>query len=166
MEPSTLRARLRDDLRGQFRGHLIVDATGRALYASDASLFQIDPLAVAVPVDENDLRVLVRYAHDRSLPLVARGAGTGLSGESLTHGIVVDLSVHFRDILESGDDWVRVQPGVVLDRLNAELASRDRRFAPDPASRMSCTIGGMIATDASGARAAQYGYTRDHVLGL
>lgn len=166
MELSTRRARLRDDLRGQFRGQIIVDAPGRALYASDASLFQIDPLAVAVPVDEDDLRILVRYAHDRSLPLVARGAGTGLAGESLTHGIVVDLSVHFRAVLESGDDWVRVQPGVVLDRLNTELARLGRRFAPDPASRMSCTIGGMIATDASGTRAAQHGYTRDHVLGL
>ena len=137
-----------------------------ALYSTDASLFQIDPLGIAVPRDEEDLRILVRYAFDRSIPLVPRGAGTGLAGESLGYGLVVDLSVHFRAILESGDGWVRVEPGVVLERLNAELAKKGRRFAPDPASATSCTIGGMIATDASGGKAAQYGYTRDHVLGL
>jgi len=166
VDPATQRDRLRDDLRRQFRGNLLIDPAARALYASDASLFQVDPLAVAVPADEDDLRVLVRYAFDRSIALTPRGAGTGLAGESLTHGIVVDLSVHFRAILESGDDWVRVQPGVVLNQLNAELARGGRRFAPDPASGTSCTIGGMIATDASGGRAAQHGFTRDHVLGM
>ena len=157
---------MRDDLRRQFRGELHIDAPARTLYATDASLFQVDPLGVAVPRDEEDLRVLVRYAFDRSVPLVPRGAGTGLAGESLGRGLIVDLSVHFRAIIASGDDWVRVQPGVVLDRLNVELAKRGRKFAPDPASGMSCTIGGMIATDASGGRAAKYGYTHDHVLGL
>jgi FAD/FMN-containing dehydrogenase/Fe-S oxidoreductase len=166
VDSATQRSRLRDDLRRQFRGNLFIDPAARSLYATDASLFQVDPLAVAVPIDADDLRVLVRYAYERSIPLTPRGGGTGLAGESLTHGIVVDLSVHFRGILETGDDWVRVQPGVVLNQLNAELAKRGRRFAPDPASGTSCTIGGMIATDASGGRAAQYGYTRDHILGL
>ena len=166
VELSTQRTRLRDDLRRQFRGELFLDAPSRTLYATDASLFQVDPLAVAAPRDEEDLRTLVRYAFDRSIPIVPRGAGTGLAGESLGHGVVVDLSVHFRAIIATGDDWVRVQPGVILDRLNAELAKQGRKFAPDPASGMSCTIGGMIATDASGSRAAKYGYTRDHVRGL
>jgi FAD/FMN-containing dehydrogenase/Fe-S oxidoreductase len=166
LDPATLRQRLRDDLRREFRGELRVDTVSRALYATDASLFQVEPLAVAIPRDEDDLRVLVRYAHERSIPLIPRGAGTGLAGESLGAGIVIDLSVHFRLILKSGSDWVRVQAGTVLDRLNAELAKSGRRFAPDPASGASCTIGGMIATDASGGRAAVHGYTRDHVRAL
>jgi FAD/FMN-containing dehydrogenase/Fe-S oxidoreductase len=157
---------LRDDLRREFRGELLLDPASRALYATDASLFQIEPLAVAAPRDEADVRLLVRYAYDRSIPLIPRGAGTGLAGEALGPGLVLDLSIHFRSILEMGDDWVRVQPGVVLDRLNAELAKTGRRFAPDPASGASCTIGGMIATDASGSRAARHGYTRDHVRSL
>src|SRR5262245_5501825 len=108
---------------------------------------------------DDDRRVLVRYGCERSSPFTPRGAGTGRAGESRTHGLVVDLSVHFRGILETGDDWVRVQLGVVLDQLNAELARRGRRFAPVPASATSCTIGGMVANDASGGRAAQHGYT-------
>jgi FAD/FMN-containing dehydrogenase/Fe-S oxidoreductase len=163
---STLQARMRDDFRRQFHGDLLLDSTSRALYSTDASLFQIEPLAVAYPRDEDDLHFLVRYAYDRSIPLVPRGGGTGIAGESLGHGIIVDLSVHFRAILETGDDWIRVQPGVVLDQLNKELAKRGRRFAPDPASGQSCTIGGMIATNASGGRAAVHGYTADHVLDL
>ena len=166
MDPATLRQRLRDDLRREFRGELRLDPAARALYATDASLFQIDPLAVAIPRDEEDLRALVRYSHERSIPLIARGAGTGLAGEALGPGIIIDLCVHFRAIVETGDDWVRVQPGVVLDQLNVELAKTGRRFAPDPASGASCTIGGMVATDASGGRAAIHGYTRDHVRAL
>lgn len=166
MDPATLRTRLRDDLRREFRGELLLDPASLALYSTDASLFQIEPLAVAVPRDEADLGLLVAYAYERSIPLVPRGAGTGIAGEALGPGIVLDLSVHFRSIRATGADWVRVQPGVVLDQLNAELAKIGRRFAPDPASGASCTIGGMIATDASGGRAAAHGYTRDHLRSL
>jgi FAD/FMN-containing dehydrogenase len=166
LDPGTLRKRLRDDLRREFRGDLRVDPVSCALYATDASLFQIEPLAVAMPRDEDDLRTLIRYAHERSIPVIARGAGTGLAGEALGPGVVVDLSVYFRSIVKVEADWVRVQAGVVLDVLNRELAQLGRRFAPDPVSGASCTIGGMIATDASGGRAGIHGYTRDHVRGL
>ena len=166
MDPSTLRAHLHDDLRSQFRGELLLDPPSRALYASDASLFQVEPLGVAVPRDEADVASLVRYAAERSIPLTARGAATGLAGEALGRGIVVDFSVHFRAILDPGDDWVRVQPGVVLDALNAHLAVGGRRFAPDPASARSCTIGGMLGTNAAGRRGAIHGTTRDHVRQL
>lgn len=166
MEPSVIRARIRDDLRRTFRGDLLLDGLSRTLYSTDASLFQVEPLGVAVPRDEADLCRLIRYAHERSIPVIPRGAGTGLAGESLGPGLVIDLSTHFQSILEVGDDWARVEPGVVLSRLNARLRDCGRRFAPDPASGVSCTIGGMIATDASGSRAAVHGSTRDHVRHL
>ncbi|HVK15239.1 MAG TPA: FAD-linked oxidase C-terminal domain-containing protein [Gemmataceae bacterium] len=166
MDLTAVRAKLVEDLRRQFRGALHADELTRALYATDASLFRVTPLAVAVPQDEGDLQTLVRYASERSLPLIPRGAGTGLAGESLGHGIVVDLSTHFRAISEIGSDWVRVQPGVVLRQLNVALAKTGRRFGPDPASAASCTIGGMIATDASGGRAVRHGSTRQHVRQL
>jgi FAD/FMN-containing dehydrogenase/Fe-S oxidoreductase len=89
-----------------------------------------------------------------------------LAGEALGTGLVVDLSRHFRSILDIGPDTVRVQPGVVYQQLNDQLARVGRRFAPDPASGLQCTIGGMLATNASGARALRYGYTRDHVVRL
>jgi len=157
------RQRIREDLRGNFRGELHLDPVARSLYSTDASLFQIEPLAVAVPIDEEDLQTVVRYANEQHLPIIPRGAGTGLSGESLGDGIIVDLSVYFRSIIEMNSDTVRVQPGVVLAHLNNELAKVGRRFAPDPASGGVCTIGGMLATNASGSRSFRFGYTRDHV---
>lgn len=155
-----------DDLRGQFRGRLHFDRLTRGLYATDASPFQVEPHAVAVPEDADDVAALVRYCHDHTIPIIARGAGTGLAGESLGPGVVLDLSVHFRSIIAVGSDTVTVQPGVVLNQLNAELAKTGHRFAPNPASSATCTLGGMIATNASGGNAFRHGYTRDYVAGL
>src|SRR5262249_5189320 len=129
------------------------------------SLFEVRPLGVVTPRDEEDVCALVRYAVEHDIPLVPRGAGTGLAGESLGAGLVVDLSRHMRDILEVSDHFVRVQPGVTLRELSARLAAVGRRFAPNPAC-LECTVGGMLATNASGSRAARHGYTREHVESL
>jgi FAD/FMN-containing dehydrogenase/Fe-S oxidoreductase len=160
------REHIRDDLKGIVKGELLFDDLSRALYSTDASIFQIQPLGVAVPRDEEECQALVRYAAEHQVPLVPRGAGTGLAGESLGGGLIVDLSRYFRAILDVGSDTVRVQPGVVYADLNARLAQIGRRFAPDPASGAQCTIGGMLATNASGAHALRHGYTRDHVASL
>ena len=158
------RERIRDDLAEVVRGDVLFDDLNRALYSTDASLFQIEPLGVVAPADEADVQAVVKFAAERHLSLVPRGAGTGMAGEALGDGLILDLSRHFRQIVEIGPDWVRAQPGVVLRALNDALAAVGRRFAPDPASGESCTVGGMMANNASGARAVKHGYTRDHVL--
>jgi FAD/FMN-containing dehydrogenase/Fe-S oxidoreductase len=160
------RERTRDDLKGIFKGELLFDDLSRALYSTDASIFEVRPAGVAVPRDEEDIQALVKYAAENHVPLIPRGAGTGVAGESLGTGLVVDLSQHFRAIQEITNDTARVQPGVIWRELNAQLARIGRRFAPDPASGDQCTVGGMIANNASGARALRHGYTRDHVVGL
>ncbi|MCS7045850.1 MAG: FAD-binding oxidoreductase, partial [Gemmataceae bacterium] len=160
------RSRICDDLRGFFRGELLFDEASRLLYSTDASIFQIKPLGVVCPRDEDDLCALVRFAHEHRVALIARGAGTGVAGEALGHGLVVDLSRHFRSIVAVGADTVRVQPGVPLAALNRRLTAMGRRFAPDPASGAVCTIGGMLATNASGATALKHGYTSDHVVAV
>ncbi|QEL14473.1 FAD-binding oxidoreductase [Limnoglobus roseus] len=157
---------LADDLRGFVRGRVIADELARGLYATDASPFHILPAAVVVPLDEDDLIAVVKYAHEHAVPITPRGAGTGLAGESLGAGIVLDLSANFRAISDITGDTVTVEPGVTLAELNAELAVHSRRFAPDPASGGSCTLGGMIATNASGGSAFRHGYTRDHLAGV
>jgi FAD/FMN-containing dehydrogenase/Fe-S oxidoreductase len=159
-------AQLADDLKGVFKGDLLVDDVSRALYSTDASIFQIKPLGVVVPRDEDDVRTLVRYAAEHQIPLIARGAGSGVAGEALGTGLIVDLSRYFRAIVQIGSDTVRVEPGVVYRELNAALAKTGRRFAPDPASGAQCTIGGMLANNASGSRTLKHGYTRDHVAAL
>ena len=132
------RSRIEDDLRGLLRGELHFDDKSRGLYSTDASIFQIQPAGVVVPRDEEDLSALVRYAAEYQVPLVPRGAGTGLAGESLGSGLIVDMSRHFRAVLEIGDDFVRVQPGVVYHQLNSQLARFGKRFAPDPTSGVQC----------------------------
>src|SRR5262245_51514289 len=154
-----------DDLKEFVRGELLFDDLNRTFYSTDASLFEIEPLGVVAPLDEDDLQAVVRYCAEKEIPLVPRGAGTGLAGESLGEGLILDLSRHFRAIKEIRSDTVRVQPGVVLQHLNAQLAKVGRRFAPDPASGAFCTLGGMLATNASGSRCLKHGFTRDHVLG-
>jgi FAD/FMN-containing dehydrogenase/Fe-S oxidoreductase len=154
------------DLRPVFRGGLYADAATRGVYATDASPFLVTPLVVAVPNDEADVQTIVRYAGDNGLSIVPRGAGTGLAGESLGPGIVLDLSVHFRGPAEVSGETVRVLPGQTLSEINDALRPHGRRLAPDVSNAASCTIGGMIATNASGANAAVHGYLRDHVAGL
>jgi FAD/FMN-containing dehydrogenase/Fe-S oxidoreductase len=159
------REHIRDDLRGFVKGELLFDDLARALYSTDASIFQVRPLGVAVPRDEEDVQAIVRYAAEHLIPLVPRGAGTGMAGESLGSGLILDLSQNFRTILEVQSDTVRVQPGVTCRELNEQLARVGRRFAPDPAAE-ECTVGGMLANNASGSRALKHGYTRDHVAAL
>src|SRR5437867_1456766 len=151
--------RIRDDLKGVVKGEFLFDDLSRSLYSTDASIFQVLPVGVAVPRDEEDVQAIVRYAAEHRIPLVPRGAGTGCAGESLGAGLIIDLSRHFRRILEIGADTVRAQPGVVYRDLNLQLARIGRRFAPDPASGAQCTLGGMLANNASGAHALKHGYT-------
>src|SRR5262249_37591720 len=142
------RERIHDDLKGILKGEMLFDELSRALYRTDASLFEVEPAGVVVPADEEDLRALVRYAGDNQVPLVPRGAGSGLAGEALGEGLIVDLSPHFRSVLSVGADTVQIQPGVTLRDLNRVLAEHGRRFAPDP-DHLECTVGGMLATNAS-----------------
>jgi FAD/FMN-containing dehydrogenase/Fe-S oxidoreductase len=155
-----------DDLRGLFRGTLRVDALSCRLYARDASIFYVEPQVIAIPQDAADVAVLLRYCHEHGVAVIARGAGTGLAGESVGAGVVVDLSVHMQGIRSVEAEAVTVEAGVRWSTLANALACQGRRFAPDPASGGVCTIGGMVATNASGANLFRYGYTRDYVLGV
>ncbi len=157
---------IRADLRGEFRGQLLTDAPHRAVYASDASPFHITPHAVAIPTDENDLRAVVKYAHEHALPIVPRGAGTGLSGECLGSGMVLDLSVGFRGPPTIDGDRVRAGCGLTLREVNDALLPHGRRFAPNPLSADTATVGGAVGTDASGPNVTAHGYTRGYVKGL
>jgi FAD/FMN-containing dehydrogenase/Fe-S oxidoreductase len=160
------RARIHDDLRGVIEGELLFEPVQRAPYARDGSLYEIDPLGVVVPRSEHDVVTVVRYAVENALPLHPRGAGTGVAGETLGPGLVVDFSRHLRRIVDVRPGEVVVQPGVVLDVLNAQLAPLGCRLGPDPGLSAVCTIGGMIGVDAAGPRALRYGTMSDHIAGL
>ena len=159
-------SRLIEDMAGIFRGEILCDPLARSLYASDGSLHQITPLGIARPLDRDDVLTLVRYAAENHIPLVPRGAGTSVAGESLGAGIVVDFSRHMHAIEEIGPQTVRVQPGVVLSRLNHRLRESRRYFPPDPSNGETTTIGSMLALDAAGSHSIRIGSTRDHVTSI
>ncbi len=161
-----------DALRGAgFSGEIETDHDTRLVHATDNSIYQRYPQAVVFPKDQADLVCLARLAglaEWRDVVVAPRGGGTGTNGQSLTEGIVVDLSRHMNRILEINveEKWVRVEPGVVKDQLNAAIALHGLFFAPELSTSNRATIGGMISTDASGQGSCTYGKTRDHVLAL
>jgi len=157
------RARVYDDLRGIVSGELAFEPLERGAYAHDASIHEIDPLGIVIPRTVEDVAATVRYAAENQIPLHARGAGTDTGGGALGPGLVIDFSQHLRRIVAIAEDRVVVEPGVVLDVLNAELASLGRRVEPVPLTSAVCTVGGMIGVDAAGARSLRYGSIGDHV---
>jgi FAD/FMN-containing dehydrogenase/Fe-S oxidoreductase len=156
------------DLRRVVRGDVLCDEISRTLYSTAACIFQVMPRAVVVPRDREDVVAVVRYAHERGIPVTGRGGGSGLAGQTLGEGIILDFSKSMNRILETnqGQMWVRVQPGVVLGDLNRYLKQFGLWFPPDPSSQDVCTLGGMVANNAAGAHTVKYGPTRDYVLGL
>jgi FAD/FMN-containing dehydrogenase/Fe-S oxidoreductase len=154
-----------------FRGQLSTDYATRTVLATDNSIYQRLPQAAVFPQDADDIvRIATLMAEQRfrQIKLTPRGGGTGTNGQSLTDGIVVDLSRHMNAILEINvaERWVRVQAGVVKDQLNAALKPHGLFFAPELSTSNRATVGGMINTDASGQGSCTYGKTRDHVLEL
>ena len=144
------------------------DRLSRALYATDASVYQIVPLMVAFPATAADVAAAVRVCAQFSVPITARGGGTSQAGQSIGPGVVLDCSRHFDRVLEINpvEHWARVEPGCVLDDLNLALKPHRLQFAPDVSTSNRATIGGMIANNSSGARSVLYGKTIDHVLEL
>src|SRR6185369_16450123 len=155
MEPD--QRRLEEDLRGLVQGDVRCDNVFTQLYASDASIYELRPLGVVRPRTVDDVVATVRYAAENHLPIHARGAGSGLAGESLGRGLVLDFSRHFRRIVADEGDQVCVQPGVVLSSLNRFLTQSGRVFGPDPAMRHVTTMGSVVAIDAGGSHWPRYG---------
>jgi len=158
--------RLRRDLEAVITGEVRFDAVARALYSTDASVYQVPPIGVVLPRTAEDVVRVVEAASRHGVAITARGGGTSQAGQAIGAGLVLDTSKHLNQILEVNADerWARVQPGVVLDALNARLRPLGLRFAPDISSASRATVGGMMANNSSGARSVVYGMTIDHVL--
>ncbi|MGN0921958.1 MAG: FAD-binding and (Fe-S)-binding domain-containing protein [Cellvibrio sp.] len=154
-----------------FAGELNPDYANRTVLATDNSIYQVLPQGVLYPRHEQDLVLICQLAQEETfqdIVLSARGGGTGTNGQSLTDGLIVDVSKHMNQILEINADegWARVQAGVVKDQLNATIKPMGLFYAPELSTSNRATIGGMINTDASGQGSCRYGKTRDHVLEL
>jgi len=156
------------ELKQLLDGMLHTDEQNLTIYSTDASLYFDRPLAVAIPENESDLEKLVAFASANHIPLTPRAAGTSLAGQATGSGIIVDISKYFRNIIEvnTGERWVRVQPGVVRDELNKFLEPYGLMFCPETSTSNRCMIGGMIGNNSCGEHSLIYGSTRDHLISV
>ena len=157
---------LRRELESQLDGDVRFDKVTRALYSTDASVYQIEPVGVAVVKSRDDIIRIVRTCARFRCPLTMRGGGTSQAGQAIGHGLQVDTSAHFNRVLELNvaERWARVEPGIVLEELNTILRPHGLRFAPDISTANRATVGGMMANNSSGARSVLYGKTINHVI--
>lgn len=156
------------DLAALIDGEIRTDPSAKVLYSTDASIYQIEPLGVVFPKSVSDVATVIRYAFERGIPVTPRGGGTSLGGQAVGKAIHIDMSRYMNRVLEVNPEqrWARVQPGVVLDELNAQLKPLGLMFAPDVAPSNRANIGGMIGNNSCGAHSILYGKTIDHVLEL
>src|SRR5512143_3545584 len=166
LEPRIDASALEGELRKQLEGEVRFDPVSRALYSTDASVYKIRPLGVVVPKTREDIMRVVEICGRYRCPITVRGGGTSQAGQAIGEGIQVDTSKYYNRLLEvnAEERWARVEPGIVLDELNAQMAPLGLRFAPDISTASRATIGGMMANNSAGARSVLYGKTIDHVL--
>jgi len=152
----------------ELSGEVRFDAFTRGRYAADASIYQIMPAGVVFPNDLADLEAVLRIAREEGVSVIARGAGTSQNGQPIGAGLVVDFSRSLNAITsyDPEERVVTVEPGIVLERLNARL-KRDGLFFPvEPSTATRCTIGGMTGNNSCGTRSIRYGIMRDNVLAI
>ena len=157
-----------EELRRDVAGEVRFDRMSRVLYSTDASIYQIEPIGVVIPRDADDVVAVIEAANRHGVPVLPRGGGTSLAGQTVGHAIVVDFSKYMRRVLEIDAEagWVRTQPGIVLDELNHHLEPHGVLFAPDPSTSNRGNVGGAIGNNSCGAHSIVWGKTVDNVDSL
>jgi FAD/FMN-containing dehydrogenase/Fe-S oxidoreductase len=155
-----------DVLKSGMAGDVLSDRHSLGMYATDASVYQIGPIAIVLPKNTDDVEAALKAARDHAISILPRGGGTSLAGQTVGHSMILDFSKYMNTVLELNEEerWVRVQPGVVLDVLNEFLKPHQLHFAPDPATSSRANVGGMVGNNSSGTKSILYGKTVDHIL--
>jgi FAD/FMN-containing dehydrogenase/Fe-S oxidoreductase len=155
-------------LRHELKGDVLFDRASRGRYATDASIYQITPMGAVVPRDQGDLLLALQIARDAHVPVLARGAGTSQCGQTIGEALVIDTSKWLNNIVQFDPEarTVTVEPGVVLDHLNAWLKPHGLWFPVDVSTSAQCTIGGMAGNNSCGSRSMEYGIMVHNVLSI
>jgi FAD/FMN-containing dehydrogenase/Fe-S oxidoreductase len=163
---STALKELQHELEKTIQGKVCFDLTTRLLFSTDASLYQIEPIGVVFPRTLDELAVVVEIAGSHDVPVLARGSGSSLAGQAIGNALIIDCSRHLNHILDLNpeEQVATVEPGVIMNELNKAAAMHRLQFGPDPASAERATMGGSIASNASGAHSILYGMTADHLI--
>src|SRR3989454_2754350 len=157
---------LEHELRKVVEGEVRFDAYSRLLYSTDASMYQVEPVGVVIPRHAGDVQAVLGVANRSGTPVLPRGGGTSLTGQTVNRAIVVDFSPHMNRLLElnAEEGWARVQPGLVQDELNHLVRPHGLLFGPDTSTSNRATLGGMLGNNSGGAHSIAYGLTVNHVL--
>ena len=155
-------------LRREVAGDVLFGAADRGRYATDASIYQVDPLAVVVPRDIADVQAVMTIAREQGVPVLPRGGGTSQCGQTVNRAIVVDCTKHLRQVLavDPVAKTALVQPGLVLQHLNSALKPHGLFFPVDPSTHARCTIGGMAGNNSCGSKSIRYGLMADNVSAI
>ncbi|MDX1285959.1 MAG: FAD-binding oxidoreductase, partial [Draconibacterium sp.] len=155
-----------NQLKNQLEGDLFIDNVQRVLYSTDASQYKELPLAVTRPKSIEDIKKTLAFARENNTSIIPRGGGTSLAGQVVGDGIVVDISKYMNRILEFNkeENYVIVEPGVVLAELNLFLAKHGLQFGPETSTANRCVIGGMLGNNSCGLHSLVYGSVREHIL--
>lgn len=155
-------------LSAELEGEVLFDGFSRGRYATDASIYQIQPLGVVVPRSEDDVEKALTIAREEGVPVLPRGGGTSQCGQTVGEALVLDLSKHLRGLVSLDPEARRatVQPGIVLDHLNRQLKPHGLWFPVDVSTASRATIGGMTGNNSCGSRSLRYGTMRDNVEGI
>ncbi|MEM2856623.1 MAG: FAD-linked oxidase C-terminal domain-containing protein [Candidatus Nitrosocaldaceae archaeon] len=154
-----------DELEKRIHGDVLYDDLNRFAYASDASSYEILPKCIVLPKDVEDVIATINFAKEHNIQVIARGGGSGLAGQAIGDGIILDFSRYMNEVYVE-DKHVYAQPGLYKGMLDKILSKYNKFLPPDPSSSNFCTIGGMIGTNASGAHTVKYGSMIDYVLEL
>ena len=175
LSPQLARSDLAARLSREMRGDVLFDAASRGRYSTDASIYQIQPLGVAVPQTEADLAIALDVARDLKVPVLARGGGTSQCGQTVGAALVIDHSKYLDQLVsfdaeaarrDPDNATVTVQPGMVLDRLNASLKPHGLWFPVDVSTSAQATLGGMAGNNSCGSRSLAYGNMVHNVAGI
>jgi len=156
------------ELHRIIEGEIRFDKLSRLLYSTDASMYQVEPIGVVIPRHTDDIHAVLELANRRNVPVLPRGGGTSLTGQTVNYAVVLDYSVHLNRVLEVNREelWARVEPGVVQDVLNQHLKPDGLLFGPDTSTSSRATLGGMIGNNSGGSHSIAYGLTIDHLIEL
>ena len=161
-------SRLADRLRREIRGDVLFSRADRGRYATDASIYQVEPIGVIVPEEIGDVAAVLSIAREEGVPVLPRGGGTSQCGQTVNRALVIDCSKHLRRVLHVDPDarTALVEPGLVLGHLNAALREHGLFFPVDPSTHARCTIGGMTGNNSCGSKSIRYGLMADNVRAI
>src|SRR3954470_1113494 len=157
---------LYEALKTRLTGEVRFDRASRLMYSTDASIYEIEPIGVVIPRTHDDVFATMEVARKFKVPVLPRGAGTSLAGQTVADAVVIDMSKYLNRVLEVNreEGWALVEPGVVQEQFNLHLRPMGFLFGPDTATANRATLGGMIGNNSAGSHSILYGKTIDHIL--